>query len=207
MSTYRIPEWAIATALAGVLALGAVDLYMLRRHSIAPPPRPGADTIGLHADADGDAVRLQWNRRGRTIVNADHAVLYISDGSSERMVELNGEQLDRANVVYYPQNQHVSFRMDVYRGRLSLTDTTSSELGHPRRTREPGRVAFERVRPSPFEQVQPEIVVTQRRPVPVVLHTVETQPDVAANHQPGSFERVLGKIPLLRRLSSHRERE
>ncbi|MEO8594767.1 MAG: hypothetical protein ABI759_15725 [Candidatus Solibacter sp.] len=207
MTSLRIPEWAIGTALCAVVALGATDLYMLRRHRVVPHARPVPDTIGLHATPEGEGLRVEWNRRGRIISNADHAVLSISDSTNPRPVELSGEQLDRASVLYYPQSDQVSFRLEVFRGGLSTSETIAQQTSHARRTRQAGRATIEKLRPSPFEHVQPEIVVTQYRPAPVVPARAVEPEAAAANPQPSSFERVLSKIPLLGRLSRHRDDE
>jgi hypothetical protein len=204
MQAWRIPEWAIATALGGVLALGAVDLYMMRRHPVKPHPRAQSDSIGLHAEADGEAVRIQWNRHSRPIVNADRAILTIADGANQRHVALDGSQLDGSSVRYWPESERVAFHLEVFRGDQRASDSTNSAFAQARRTKQAGRAAVERARPSPFEHLQPEIVVVQYRQ-PAVIQPREV---VAATQQPeerSSFDRVLSKIPLLRRLRRHSE--
>src|SRR3954452_2337875 len=124
MKAWQIPEWAIATALCGVLALGAVDLYMLRRHPVKPHVRVQTDTIGLHAEQDGETFRVQWNHHARQIVNADRAILYIHDDGKQRQVVLSGAQLDSSGVRYWPESDRVSFQMEVYRGSLHSSEST-----------------------------------------------------------------------------------
>jgi len=186
-----------------VLVLGAVDLYMMRRHPIKPHTRPQAQTIGLHAEDDGEALRIQWNRHSRPVVNADHAVLYISDGGQQRQVTLSGVQLDSSSVRYWPESPRVSFRMEVFRGDQRSSDATDLEFSHKLRAKQAGQTAVEKLRPSPFEQVQPEIVVVQYRPPAVILPQVAAAPQQV--EEKSSFDRVLSKIPLLRRLRKHQE--
>lgn len=204
MRTWQIPEWAISAALCGVLVLGAVDLYMMRRHPVRPHPRPQALSIGLHADTDGDALRVQWNRHSRPIVNADRAVLHIADGGKQRQVALNGPELDSSSVRYWPESERVSFRMEVFRGEQQASDSTDFTFAQKRQPKLAGRTAIEKVRPSPFEHVQPEIVVVQYRPPSVVL-TREVAAAPEQMEEKSTFNRMLSKIPLLRRLRKHQE--
>lgn len=184
--------------------LGAVDLYLMRRHRVKPHPRPQAETIGLLAEIDGETLHVQWNPRSRPIVNADRAILYIADGGQQRHVALSGAQLDSSSVRYWPQGERVSFRMEVFRGDQQSSDSTDLAFSQKRQPKQAGRATVEKLRPSPFEQVQPEIVVVQYRP-PSVVRPREV---AAAPQQPeekSSFDRVLSKIPLLRRLRKHHE--
>jgi len=202
MKAWQVPEWAISTALCGVLVLGAVDLYMMRRHPVKPHVLPQAEAIGLHAEADGEALRVQWNHRSRPIVNADRAVLHISDGEKQRHVALDGSQLDRASVRYWPETERIAFRMEVFRGDQHATDATDVAVAERRQTKLAGRAEVERLRPSPFDHVQPEIVVVQYRP-PAVVIAREVAVSPPAQPERSSFQRVLSKIPLLRRLGKH----
>ena len=111
--------------------MGAVDLYLMRRHTIKPHPRAQAEGIGLHAETDGDALRVQWNRHSRPIVNADHAVLYIGDGDKQRHVTLSGPQLDTSSVRYWPESERISFRMEVFRGDQQASDSTELAFVRP----------------------------------------------------------------------------
>jgi len=205
MKTWHIPEWAISTALCGVLGLGAVDLYLMRRHPVKPHPRAQSQNIGLHAAQDGDALRVQWNPHSRLIVNADRAVLVIADGGKQRQVLLSGAQLDGSSVRYWPESERVSFRMEVFRGDQHTSESLDAASTQARLVRQAGRAEVEKLRPSPFEHVQPEIVVVQYRPAAPVVHPREEITMEAPKEEHGSFDRVLSKIPLLRRLRKHRE--
>ena len=156
--------------------------------------------IGLHASQDGDALRIQWNQRARPIVNADHAILYIADGRIQRSVVLSGPQLDSSRVRYWPAGERVSFRMDVYRGSLETSESTAAALSAERSTKLAGRAEVERLRPSPFERVQPEVVVVQyRRQSPVVRPQQVVESTEKRSGEDHSFD-LISKIPLLRRL-------
>ncbi len=204
MRARQIPEWAIATALCGVLVIGAVDLYLMRRHPVKPHPRTQSELIGLHAEGEGDAVRLQWNRQARPIVNADRAVLHITDGAQQRHLMISGAQLDSSSVRYWPESDQVTYRIEVFHGDQHVSDTTASSTTRTRKGGRAGLAEIQKLRPSPFEQVQPEIVVVQYRPQSVVrprevaVETVQWEED-------NTFGRVISKIPLLRRLRKHQE--
>ena len=62
---------------------------------------------------------------------------------------------------------------------------------------------MEQARPSPFERVTPEIEVTQARRAPVITVSAPEPAVAAAPQEDGRFERVLSKIPLLRRFGKH----
>jgi hypothetical protein len=183
----------------------------MRRHPISIPSRAIPENIGLHADAEGGTLRVEWDRASRPIRYADRAVLYIEDGLLRSHVDLTGLQLDRSAVLYWPETDRVSFRLEVYRRNLSSSDSATCSL--PRNTirhRRPRteRAIVEQARPSPFESVRPEIVTTQTLPPPVVPADESAeeldpapQPGKAAEPQGESrLDRIISKIPLLRRL-------
>ena len=214
MPAWLIPRWALPVVLGGVVAIAGADAFLMRRHPISVPSRTIPEKIGLRADTDGGSLRVDWDRASRPIRGADRAVLYIEDGSLRSHVNLTGPQLDRSTVLYWPQTERVGFRLDVYRGNLSSSDSASCSL--PRDTirhRRPGteRAIVEQARPSPFELVKPEIVTTQTLPPPVVPADESAaaldpapQPNKAAEQQGESrFDRMISKIPLLRRLERH----
>jgi hypothetical protein len=196
--------------LSGALGIAVTDAVMLRRKPINPPKAQAIpERIGLSVQPDGEALELQWNHLSRPVRNADHAIVYIQDGSHQSQLDLNGGELSRSSLRYWPQSHNVTFRMEVYQGRESTSDTLQVPVNMPVR-RDTPKVAAAPLRPSPFERVRPEVVRTpalpQRRdaivpiasemPAPVELQQ-EDRP-----HESG-FGRIVGKIPLLRRLKKH----
>jgi hypothetical protein len=168
----------------------------------------------LQADQESGGLRVEWNRASRPIRYADRAVLYIEDGSLRSHMDLNGRQLDRSTVLYWPQTDRVSFRLVVYHGSQSSSDSASCGLTrdairHPRPGKE--RAIVEQARPSPFETVKPEIVITQTLPPPVVpagapVAAIDPAPQPAegTDEQGESrWDRMISKVPLLRRLEKH----
>jgi hypothetical protein len=210
MLAWHIPRWALPAALCGVLAIAGADVILMRHHPLAARPQPIPEQIGLHADAEGAGVRVDWDRASRPVRNADHAVLYIEDGASQSHVDLTGRQLDGSSVLYSPESESVIFRLEVYRGTQSSTESAAFALpqGPTRRKQHgPARAIVQQVRPSPFEPVQPVIEVTQVRPPPIIAapEAVAANQPVAAVEPPreSRLERMIGKIPLLRRWRKH----
>jgi hypothetical protein len=192
----------------------AADAVLMRRHplSVRPPTIP--EKIGLHADPEGEGLRVQWDRASRPIRNADHAILFIADGATQSKMDLTGRQLDSSTVRYWPESERVNFRLEVYRGAQSSSDSADVALPQSRGRRRqagPTRAMVQQARPSPFERTALEIVVTQTRPAPVTspqpgaLELVPASGPVAAADPPqeSRLDRVIGRIPFLRRLRKH----
>ena len=192
----------------------AADAIMMRPHPVFVRLRAIPEQIGLHADAEGEGLRVQWDRGSRPVRNADHAVLFIEDGTIQNRLDLTGRQLDSSTVRYWPESERVTFRLEVYHGGRSSSDSATFALARARnRRRQAGlaRAIVEQARPSPFEHVDTEIEVTQMRPVPVVGAgapglELEAAPEPVAAAEPpqeSRLDRVLSRIPLLRRLRKH----
>jgi len=183
-------------------------VVLMRRRPLSVKPRAIPEEIGLHADADGAGVRVQWDRKSRQVLNADHATLFIEDGTERSQLDLSGRQLDGSTVMYLPKSERVNFRLEVYRGGRSSSDSTDFSLPpDPNRRRQgPARAIVEQARPSPFEHTTPEIVVTQTRAAPVLpVSGTVTTPEQAAPEPPkeSRLDRFISKIPLFRRLRKH----
>ena len=110
------------------MAIAGADAFLMRRHPISVPSRAIPEKIGLRADAEGGGLRVEWDRASRPIRDADRAVLYIEDGSLRSHVDLTGRQLDRSTVLYWPETDRVSFRLEVYHGNLSSSDSAACSL-------------------------------------------------------------------------------
>src|ERR1035441_3518898 len=145
MWAWHIPRWALPAALGGVLAFGAADLALMQRRPISARPRAIPETIGLHADPEGEGLRVQWDRGSRPVRGADHATLFIEDGATQSQLDLTGRQLDGSTVMYWPESERVTFRLEVYRGRLRSSDSTAFGMPQDRKRRNgisvPGRCA------------------------------------------------------------------
>jgi hypothetical protein len=214
MLNWRIPRWVLPAALGGVLAMAGADAILMRRHKVSVRPPAVPEQIGLHAAAEGEGMRVQWDRSSRPIRHADRAVLFIEDGTVKSQLDLTGRQLDSSSVMYLPQSERVTFRLEVHRGSQSSSDSAALDLSqnrnrHPRHG--PARAIVQQVRPSPFQHMDPEIEVTQTLPVHAVVARAPVPEPVAAPEPVASAEsskqsrlgRFLSRIPLLRHLGKH----
>src|ERR1035441_5108705 len=61
MLNRRIPRWVLPAALGGVLAMAGADAVLMRRHKVSIRPAAIREGIGLHADAVGEGLRVQWD--------------------------------------------------------------------------------------------------------------------------------------------------
>ena len=185
--------------------MAGADAILMRRHKVSVPRPAIPEQIGLHANAEGEGLRVQWDRASRPIRNADHAVLFIEDGTLKSQLDLTGRQLDSSSVMYLPQSERVTFRLEVHRGSLSSSDSAALDLSqdrnrHPRQG--PARAIVQQVRPSPFQHMDPEIEVTQTLPVHAVAAR-EPVPEPVASAKPQTESRLgrwISRIPLLRHL-------
>jgi hypothetical protein len=195
------------------VAIAGTDAFLMRHRPISLHSLTIPERIGLSADSEDGRLRVYWDRASRPIRNAERAVLYIEDGALRSRVELTGLQLDRSTVLYWPETDRVGFRLEVYHGNLSSSDSAGCRVareGIRHRRPRTERAIVEKARPSPFELVKPEIVVTQTLPPPGVPadEPVETanrapQPHNAEQQGESRFDRMISKVPLLRRLERH----
>jgi hypothetical protein len=196
------------------VAIAGTDAFLMRHRPIPLRSRAVPETIGLRADSEDGRMRVDWNRASRPIRDAERAVLYIEDGSRRSHLDLTRRQLNRSTVQYWPETDRVGFRLEVYHGNLSSSDSAGCSMPQAGvRHRRPGteRAIVEQARPSPFELVKPEIVLTQtlpRRAVPVEESAEAPdpalQPGNAAEQKGESrLDRMISNIPLLRRLEKH----
>ena len=207
MLNWHIPRWVLPAALGGVLAIAGADAILMQRHPVSVRPRAMAEKIGLRADAEGEGMRVQWSRGSRPVRNADHAILFIEDGATRSQLDLTGRQLDNSSVMYWPESERVTFRLEVYRGSHSSSESAAFGMPQDRKRRRqagPARAIVQQSRPSPFQHVEPEIVVTQTLPAPVIVPKPAAV-GVAVAEPPGEsrLARWIGRIPLLGRWRKH----
>src|SRR5581483_10772050 len=69
--------------------------------------------LNLRVEGQGDRVLLSWNRRNSVVRSASGAVLHIDDGAQHRDVRLDAAQTANGAVLYRPNSDDVSFRLQV----------------------------------------------------------------------------------------------
>jgi hypothetical protein len=202
----RIRRWAlpVALGLAVLITIGGA-VIMRPRHQQAVASPVVSDRIGLAASADGDGLRLEWNRNAPKVRSANHALLYIQDGNKKSRLHITGQQLAASTVRYWPESPEVHFRLELYHGDETVADEVRvATAKSPAAPKGASRTALERARPSPFERVKADVV---RRPsqVPVVAAAVREEPPPlpAAKPKESGWGKFVSRIPLLRRLKKH----
>jgi hypothetical protein len=194
--------WVIPAVLAVLVVVAAVDVGLLLRHHAPPKSQAIPQKIGLTALPDGDALRVEWNRKADPVRRADHAVLYIEDGTHKSRLNLTSAQLTSAGVRYWPETQTIHFRLELNAGNVRTSDETQAALAAP--TTPPAtRTVVERVRPSPFERPRQKVAraepASEEAPPPA-RQLAEVPAPV---HRESGWSKVISRIPLLRRLKKH----
>ena len=104
---------AVSAIFVSVFAISAgvcsVFFLMYGPHAETRTPK----VIGLQADPQRDQVLLTWDRNNPFMRAAKTAILHIEDGAQHRDVRLDGAQINHAAVLYRPQSDDVTFRLEV----------------------------------------------------------------------------------------------
>jgi TonB family protein len=116
----RHPHIVWTTAILMCLGLGGCFGYALARWLAARPVPAGASIstpaarhpIALEATWNGNSLHLQWDRNAPAIRGASSGVLWISDGSQQRRLELGGKELTQGSIQYWPASADVNFTLD-----------------------------------------------------------------------------------------------
>jgi hypothetical protein len=139
--------WVQVPILAGLLMvdglLGFVSARQFRPPAVCPAAAPRDPyTLSLMVVEYGDNLCLTWDRYAPAIVQAQKAVLSISDGDHNQTldVELPALQSPGFGVTYHRMTDRVKFRLEVFmRSRRSVSETwelganatSASEVGRP----------------------------------------------------------------------------
>ncbi len=166
---------------------------------------------------------VAWDRSSQPMHKASHAVLYIKDGPRQSHLDLDSQQLLAANVKYWPETPKVTFTLEVDQGDGNVSDSVQiagvPASAIPARPAADGASAnraadasTEPDRPSPFASRTPREI----RPDPSTSLALPVQPGLAITAAPtpppsvgetpdqrSRLSRMVGKIPLLRRLTNH----
>jgi len=70
--------------------------------------------FSLRLQRAGSDYRVTWDAGAPVVVAAKRAALFIKDGSFEKELKLDREQLNSAGLVYSPATSDVSFRLELY---------------------------------------------------------------------------------------------
>ena len=90
-----------------------------------------APHVALEVQRNAQLIRLLWDRNAPMIRAADHATLYIEDGTHQSRLDLDRRELDSGLVSYWPETRDVEFRLDVFAPNQSSEDTIRVVGGPP----------------------------------------------------------------------------
>jgi hypothetical protein len=194
-------QWILATS--GVVMMGvAVWLTVGRRapaHSVSVPVVHSAQPVALYVQHDGTALRLHWNPDADSVRQAGRGSLLIADGPRQSRLDLTPADLRSGVASYWPESPAVDFK-------LELDGAPAGEL------QAPALEVREEPRPSPFvttPKPKRRVAEAEDLPKPYTVHEADRATAVVereeeeAPKKPSKWQRVTGKIPLLRRLNKH----
>jgi hypothetical protein len=115
----RVPGWAYASI--GVLLCGALVLAIPTRRG---PEESTGEALQLRLQDAKGQLRIEWDKNSRTILGADGATLYVTDGRPLAPVELDKDTAQRGFITYGRLSEDVTVRMVVKRAK----DTPYQEL-------------------------------------------------------------------------------
>lgn len=104
-----------AFLLTSGLTFGVV--YYLRATDNLPPFLQSFalnPSLELKVEAQGTRLLLSWNRQSRAVRHARDGFLQIDDGSQRRRVTLDASQVANGSILYRPNSDDVTFRLEVH---------------------------------------------------------------------------------------------
>ncbi len=187
--------------------------------SAKPVPEPEKTPhIPLNAEQDGTAILVYWDRKSPAFNNATKAILYITDGDRKTQLKLDKDDLKAGEVSYRPRSSEVTFHLQVT-GRGYTSDDSIRVIGNApvqradstpplpaapqgTATRTDTRADVDEYHaPSPFTPVPKPMMPT---PLPTAAQPARSpEPEVPVTVEPAgpsAVAKVIGHIPLLRRL-------
>jgi hypothetical protein len=128
-------RWKVWAARVGAVAAGGM-LGAFLWNQFAPPRTTtrvvpamaaaaapvGVARTTLNVEREGRALRLRWDRNSPAIRQADHAILYISDGNRQSELDLDSRELNSGSLAYWPESGDVAFRLKTFSGDRSTED-------------------------------------------------------------------------------------
>jgi hypothetical protein len=195
-------QWVLASL--GIVMIGVAVWLTVGRGDPArsaaapPPPSHNAPPVALYVQHDGAALRLHWNADSDAVRHAGSGALLIADGPRQSRLDLTPADLQSGVASYWPESARVDFK-------LELDGAPAGELEAP------ALVVREEPRPSPFAappKPKPVHQALEEEPKPYTIHeadraAVVEQDEEEPPKKPSKWQRVTGKIPLLKRLHKH----
>lgn len=175
----RVP-WFSSVILFALAASGTFAFFAFRQVPFSGSfwrallPDSG---LNLRAETEGDHVLLSWNRRNSVVRSASGAILHIFDGSRPRNVHLDAAQVENGAVLYRPNSDDVSFRLEVH-GQDGMTITGDLRMldSRPSNAQPPDLTASNSVEPAAPPAAAPVSDTHDWQPAPVTSKVEVSEP-------------------------------
>lgn len=183
-----------------VLSLVGV-VWLLTPKARNVPVSTVSGDLALDLRREGRSLRVSWKRNSEAIRHSNHATLNVIDGIHNTKLELNAMEIRAGKLVYWPETDEVTVRLQVN----SLTGTTAGTMQSPGVPMPPQAAAESE---GPVEQKPSPFDAPRRHPVqpiqkvsvpPAAERVVQSNENAAAPKSAGFFGRLLHKIPVVRR--------
>jgi TonB family protein len=141
----------------GALTLGVLIFAILLWRGISEPSIDRShNVLALNAEpTQSGQLRLTWDRNSTLVARNAKATLWITDGTEEKQIVLDSEQLKTGVIVYNPVSGDVNFRLQVGDFAESLRAIS------PRFTTKPD--AAVNAEPAPLQTAPPQTAPPQTR--------------------------------------------
>lgn len=196
--------WALRMNTAGsIVGAGALALVLAEAVWLGTPPEPLvplSKTVGtelkLQVQRKGRSLDLLWDRNLEAAQRSNHARLQINDGIYHSHLDLNNMELSAGRLVYWPETDNVTFRLEVVTpsGRKAATIQLP---GVPVQTAEHRGNPTPR-KPSPFAS-RPRLQNVSVQPVSDPDLEPESNAPQISRPTGSFFGRIARKIPVVRR--------
>lgn len=106
---------AASIVAAGALALVLAEAFWLRtpHEPLVPLSKAAGTGLQLQVERKGRSLDLLWDRNLESVQQSNHAILQINDGIHHSKLDLNSAELSAGRLVYWPETDNVTFRLEV----------------------------------------------------------------------------------------------
>jgi protein TonB len=124
--------WPAAAAIAAGAIVGAAAMSRFESrpawHRTQAQVPQGADRLKVRVEKSGSSVRLVWNPASSVVRSAAYAQLQITDGSHISQLKLTPVMLSAGSFEYWPQDEPVAFRMELFAVGGKVADRADAGL-------------------------------------------------------------------------------
>lgn len=110
----------LVMAAVGIAAIGVASHFSAA--AVPPPPRPLSPALGLSASEKSDLVSVRWDRNSRIVAEARHGKLSIRNGTFEKSIDVDAQELRNGSVVYARLPAEGEIRLEIFNGKTSVSE-------------------------------------------------------------------------------------